>query len=350
MEGADLNVVLLERALRDGPHGFRFFAAVRALERLRPDREPVGGFVDPDDEVARFGVPASLAFPASEIQELELGEDDDDAPARMQVNFMGLTGPSGLLPYAYTQLLIERERERDTAAIAFFDIFHHRIISLFYRAWEKHRFDVRYERSARTAPPPGERWRSDPLTEHLLDLAGVGPELGAGTDRTRRYPLAWYMGLLAPQQRPAVALEQMLCDYFGVPAKVEQFIGGWYTVARHDRCELDDGTPSSRLGLGALVGDEIFDAQSRVRIRLGPLTREQYDAFLPDGSAFAALRRLAKLFSHDQFEFELQLVLKQEEVPGVRLGTPPSEQRLGWTTWAVSRPRREDADETVLVL
>lgn len=348
MEGSDLNAVLLERALREDPHSFEFFAAVRALERLRPDRSAVGEFGDPETEVAHFTVPAALAFPASQIQALDL--EDEDGPAEMDVNFMGLTGPSGVLPYVYTQLLIDRDRERDTAPAAFLDIFHHRIISLFYRAWEKHRFGVRHEKAVRTPSPPGERKRLDPLTEHLLDLSGVGPELGDEADPARRYALSYYMGLLAPQQRSAVALEQLLGDYFGVPAKVEQFAGGWFTVGRQDQCELDDGTISSQLGFGALVGDEIYDPQGRVRIRLGPLTRERYEAFLPTGSAHADVRRLAMLFAHGQFEFELQLVLARDEVPGVRLGEGLGEQRLGWTTWALSRPRREDADETVLIL
>ena len=335
MESPGLNLVLLERALLDDPHAFDFFSAVRALERLHPSRRPVG-LVDsnPEEEVVRFAAHTALGYPASEIQALE---DPDRGPARMVVNFMGLTGPSGVLPYVYTQWLLERRRDGDSAAAAFLDLFHHRIISLFYRAWEKHRFTVRYEKAG-----------EDPLTTHLLDLAGIDPKHpGTGRD-IRPDALAYYAGLLAPQQRSAIALEQLITDYFDVPARVEQFVGGWYPVGRQDQCELETTEPAACLGRGALVGDEIFDPQGRVRVRLGPLSRERYETFLPTGKAHESLRSLVRLFSHDQFEFELQLVLTRADVPGLTLGEPAGAERLGWTTWAVTRPKSADADETVL--
>ncbi len=90
---------------------------------------PVGGFSSPDDEAVRFRVNPRLGFPASEIQQLEL---HDDAPAEMMVNFMGLTGPMGVLPYAYSEFILERLRAKDSSFASFLDIFNHRAISLFY--------------------------------------------------------------------------------------------------------------------------------------------------------------------------------------------------------------------------
>jgi type VI secretion system protein ImpH len=335
MEGPDLNLALLERSILEDPHAFDFFAAVRALERLRPARAPVAGLhSDPEEEVVHFSVPTSLSYPASQIQALELAAD---GPARMTVNFMGLTGPSGVLPYEYTQLLIDRRREGDGSAAAFLDLFHHRIISLFYRAWEKHRFTVRYEKTG-----------EDPLTTHLMDLGGLMPNDPGPGPGVRPDSLAYYAGLMAPQQRSAVALEQLVSDYFDVPVRVEQFVGGWYSVGQQDQCELDTQDDAGRLGMGALVGDEIYDPQGRVRIRLGPLSRTRYESFLPTGKDYEQLRSLARLFSHDQFEFEIQLVLTREEVPAVTLGDPTGAERLGWTTWALTRAKSADADETVL--
>ena len=119
---------LWEELSEDAP-SFDFFQAVRLLERLRPDRAPVGGFGDPGAEVVSFAAHRGLSFPASEIQVLEAGQDG--GPARMTVNFMGLTGPTGVLPYHYTQLLIERGRAGDDGLGDFLDLFHHRIVSLF---------------------------------------------------------------------------------------------------------------------------------------------------------------------------------------------------------------------------
>ena len=330
--------VRVEDLVRSQPAGFSFFQAVRLLRQLRPDRAPVGSFVDPGQEVVRFSVPPSIAFPTSEIASLELGEEDD--PARMQVNFFGLTGPQGLLPHHYTLLIAERDRARDGALGDFFDLFHHRAISLFYRAWEKYRFTVSYERG-----------EEDALTVHLHDLAGIGlPEA------RERLPvpadaLLSYTGLLGPQPRGAQALKQLLVDYFGLPVEVDQFVGRWYPIPRSDQCELgaEDGA-SNRLGLGAVAGDEIWDAQTCVRIRIGPLTRSQYDSLLPGGEGHERVRQLTRFFGHDQFDFELQLVLAGDDVPGLVLGDDDASQPLGWSTWIRTRPLGRDADETVLSL
>jgi type VI secretion system protein ImpH len=338
MEDAAVVQPGLERLLRTNPTAVEFFQAVRLLERLHPERTPVGTSGDPQAEVVHFAVPPSAAFPASEIQGLDW---DDGGPVRMAVNFMGLTGPLGVLPLTYTLRVAERERYHDHAFRDFLDLFHHRLISLFYRAWEKYRFVIAYERD-----------RQDRLTAHLLDLVGLG-----GPALRDRLPLpdealVFYAGLLALRSRPAAALRQLLEDYFDVPVEVEQFVGGWYSLAEETQCHLDeDGMdPSGQLGLGAVVGDALWDQQSKVRLRLGPLTRQQYDSFLPTGGAYRPLRAITRFYAGEQFEFEIQLVLAREDVPWCTLAVDESAPPLGWSTWlGASRPGR-DPDDTVLAL
>lgn len=326
----------IEGLLAREPTSFGFFQTIRLLRRLKPDRAPVGRFVDPADEVVRFSVPASISFPPSEIATLSLPAR---GPARMSVNFMGLTGPLGLLPHHYTLLIADRKRARDNALGEFFDLFHHRMLSLFYRAWEKHQFTVVYEQG-----------EEDPLTVHLRDLTGVGLEHSRGNLPFPSDTLLFYAGLLGPQQRGAQALEQLLSDFLDAPVEVEQFVGRWYPLPRGDQCELgDDESPSNRLGLGAVAGDEIWDSQTCVRVRVGPVSRERYDALLPGGRDHAAVRSLTRFFSHDQFDFELRLVLDREEVPGLVLGDD-EDQPLGWSTWIRTKPFPRDADDTILTL
>jgi type VI secretion system protein ImpH len=326
----------IERLLREDPHSFGFFQAVRLLERLYPDRTHVGGFDDPASEVVRFGVPPYLSFPASEIQELDL---PGDGPARMRVNFFGLTGPQGVLPHAYTLLAQDRLRSRDAALTDFLDLFHHRLLSLFYRAWRKYRFTAAYE--------DGD---DDRLCDHLLDVIGLGLDGVRARLDVADEALVHRAGLLVAQPRGAASAQQLLEDYFQVPVDIEQFVGGWHGLEGRDRCEIGaDGTAANQLS-GAVVGDEVWDAQARVRVRIGPLDREQYDALLPGGAAHRELAALLRFFSHDQFEFEVRLVLIADDVPGVMLGDETAEPRLGWSTWIRSAPRGRDADDTIFTL
>ena len=70
----------MELLLRDTPQEVEFFQAVRLLERVLPGRAPVGRFVSPAREVARFSVHTSFPFPASQIQRIEWPELNASAP------------------------------------------------------------------------------------------------------------------------------------------------------------------------------------------------------------------------------------------------------------------------------
>jgi type VI secretion system protein ImpH len=152
--------------------------------------------------------------------------------------------------------------------------------------------------------------------------------------------------------RSAEGLRQLLMDYFGVPVDIEQFVGAWYPVEADSQCALGEETGcSDQLGFGAVVGDEIWDQQSRVRIRLGPLTLAQYHDFLPGGEACVRLRALTAFYVGGEFDLEAQLVLKREEVPACELASSADEgPQLGWTSWVKSAKFQRDPGETILEL
>ncbi len=324
--------------LEDDACSFEFFQAVALLERLRHDTRAVGGFSSPEDESVRFRVNPHLGFPASEVQELKF---PDDGPAEMMVNFMGLTGPMGILPHPYSELILERLRAKDKSLAAFLDIFNHRAISLFYRAWQRSRFPVNYAAGAR-----------DFFTQYLRDLLGLGTASLRDRQDVEDEALMHYISLIVSQSRSATALEQLLADYFEVPVEVQQFTGAWYSIDSATQCEIDKpGSLSSQVGLGAVVGDAMWDRQSCVRIRVGPLTLDRYTDFLPEGSAHAAMRAITRFFSNDCLDFEVQLVLDRAQVPLIKLDLNDERPaRLGWVSWAKTKPLSHDPDDAILAL
>jgi type VI secretion system protein ImpH len=328
-----------ETELREQPYLFEFFQAVRLLGHLFPHRSPVGGFNAPSMEAVRFGVHSTLAFPPSELHDLEWPQKDQ--AGKMTVNFMGLTGPEGVLPLYYTSLLAERIRAGDDSPADFFDIFNHRMISMFFLAWEKYRFSIAYEREG-----------LDQFSHHLLDLIGLGTP---GLQDRLSLPddsLLYYAGLLAQRPRSAEALQSILGDYFEVPVQVEQFAGGWYPLDRNTQTSLDMGfDESEQLGFGAVVGDEVWDETARVRIGIGPLTLQQYQEFLPQGPAFNSLRALTTFFCDGAIDFEIKLILGRTDVPACELGAEGEDApQLGWHTYLKTRPMQIDASETILQL
>jgi type VI secretion system protein ImpH len=328
----------VEEDLRAEPWNFQFFQAVRLLERLGTGK-PVGQFENPEEEAVRFACNPALVFPPSEIHSLHWTEGQQP---RMSVNFMGLTGQLGVLPIPFTEWVNDRIRAKDHTLREFLDLFHHRLISLFYQAWEKYRFPVAFERD-----------RDDRFTRYLLAFIGLGTE---GLRKGLSVPdeaLAFYTGLLGLQPRSATALRQILHDYFQVPVQVEQFVGTWRPIAESDQSRPGDEREfSEQLSLGALAGDEVWDQQCTARVVLGPLTLKQYLDFLPIGTAYKPLCDLAGFFSRREIDFEVQLVLRRDETPGISLDYEgvADEPLLGWTTWLKNAPMGRDPADTVLQL
>jgi len=324
--------------LRDEPYSFSFFQAVRLLERLNPKRQPVGQSVSPSSEVVRFGVHPSLTFPPSEIRTIRWEEGE---PPRMIVNFMGLTGPSGVLPDYYTELIASRAKEGDRALRDFLDVFNHRLISLFYRAWAKHHFSVAYNKTD-----------IERFSVQLLSLIGMGTPGLLDRQEIEEETFIFYSGLLARHSRSASDLKQMIADYFEVPVEIEEFAGSW--------CKLDESmqtclgeleSDSSVLGMGVVAGDEVWLDDSSVRIKLGPLPKEKYLQFLPGERGHKELTALTRFFRGDELDFEIQLLLKHGDAPGCELGaTGENASRLGWFSWLKSGTVETEAAETILRL
>jgi len=337
----------LEDLLSDRPGSFQFFQMVRLLARMGHGLEPPGLFPKlPSQEVVRFGVNPAYWFPPSQVHSLEwpkaTAENTGWQPPMLRVNFMGLNGPSGVMPLAFSDFILERIRGRDRTMQEFLDLFHHRIISLFYQAWEKYRFWVSYERN-----------RQDRMSGYLLDFIGLGTPGLANRQQVDDTSLVFYAGLLSLQPRSALALEQFLSDYFDVPISVEEFGGSWYPLSEQDICTFaDPPTEAEQLGFGVVVGDAVWDRASRAQIRVGPLQLEQYLDFLPGGNAHQPLEAVTRFFTNGELIFEVQLILDRESVPRCQLGidseSPPM---LGWLTWMnTSQPRTADPGDTVFLL
>lgn len=316
---------------------FDFFQAVRLLMRVLPTREPVGDRARPEEEVARFSSRVSLEFPASAIHEMGCGEEE--APPRMTVAFLGLMGVNGVLPIHYTEWMVLRQAAKDTAMAAFFDIFNHRWISLFYRAWEKYRLGISYERAQL------ERRPAHPLCDFLFAFAGLGTSGLRARQTVKDEAFLFYAGLMAQRPRSASGLKGVLHDYFDLPVEIEQMLGAWYWLDAPDRSYLAAPGVHNQLGVGAVAGDQVWDPQGRFRVRLGPLTYRRFCDFLPGSRAVTELAELVRFMVGTALAFDVQLVLKGVEVPPCRLDEMPP--RLGWETWLADRPPARDAGDAI---
>lgn len=312
---------------------FSFFKAVHLLETLAVSKKPLGQTSEPAREAVHFSVKPSILFPASDITDLK--KNPENEPATMQVAFMGLIGPSGVLPHWYNELALMRNMQKDFALTSFFDLFHHRLLSLFYLAWKKHRFPENYTPGA-----------NDRLSRYLLSLAGLGTH---GLTRRIGLPeesIVFYSGLLARPVASAVSIEATVAYLAGTRVFLDQFIDRLLPLAPEDRTRL--GAANARLGEDAVCGSHVWESQTKFRVNLGPMTFSEFLRFIPSGDMIRPIFSLVRYMVGAEFEFEIRIYLKREEVPPCILGDPfGAGPRLGWTTWLSSPSVSFDYDPSL---
>lgn len=325
--------------LYEEPYGFDFFQAVRLLELAAPDSSPVGEGAEPAREAVRFRSGVGLDFPASDVAEVRRPEAEGEA-ARMTVNFMGLAGASGPLNTPSTELIIERAWHGDEAPRDFLDIFNHRLVSLLYRTRKLHR--VALDNAA-----PGR----DRAASYLYSTAGLGTASLRGRMQVKDRALLFYAGLLGQQPRSMAGLEAILSHYFGVRAVGLPFKGRWQTLEESQWTRIGESGQNMRLGVDAVAGTRVWDEEGAFEIELGPLTREQFEDFLPTGWAFRPLCDLVRFYVGDELDFSFRLRLAASEVPSASLpkrgGEGAGGVRLGWSAWLTPPETEEDSQVVV---
>lgn len=320
-------------ALHASPRTHDFFAVVRQMELLHPQWPRFGKAPRPSQEALRLGQDAELDFAPAAIESFEPGAA---AAPRLGVRFFGLLGPQGPMPLHLTEYTRERLRLRGDPTLArFLDIFHHRLLSLFYRAWAQAQPAVHCDR------PDDDRF-----------AAWLGASFGFDAQAQPRSNIPpearlFQAGLLGTRSRHPEGLTKLLSQYFGVPVRIEQHVAQWLTLAEEDRSQLGFArsrpertrTPAALLGKTATSGRKLRDRQYKFRIALGPLTLAQYRSFLPGSRAWKALREWVHRYTGLDMQWDVQLILARDEVPEPRTGR---RVQLGLTSWLGRTDRTRD--------
>jgi type VI secretion system protein ImpH len=314
------------------PGKFDFFQAVRLLERLASadGRAAVGGDTAPGREAVHFRVLPALRFPAGPVAKAAPAGAEN--PPELMVTFGGLTGPDGVLPQHYTALLIARQRLKDNTLRDWLDLFHHRLLSLMTRAWEKNRWAAVVDRQRAEGHS-----NEDAATQATFAVAGFGT---GGLRERLTLPgdvPVFYAGLLSRQPHTATGLEQILADFFGWSVAVEQYAGQWLYLDADNKAELPrEGRAglNCTLGRDVVIGRRVWDVQGNVRIAVGPVDGAAFRGLLPAGVARGPLCEMIRLYLGLEYDAEVQVVLEPDAVPWTALDYDERDgPRLGWNTW-----------------
>ena len=319
-----------------------FFATMRKLQSVKAAL--VGRDTRPANEPVRLRAEAGLGYPSTELAN---STTDKNGRITLEVSFLGLFGPSGALPQHYTQAIIDRSRHKDHALRDFLDLFNHRWLSLFYRAWEKHDYAAAYQ----TAHSLGQE---DAVTRILWCLIGLGTHGLRGRIRLEDKSLLYYAGLLADVRSRQSTLANILSDWFDIPVQVLQFQGQWIRIPATDQTRMQllrlGDHSNNQLGSDAVVGERVWNVENRFRLRIGPLDRREFARFSPLGDRLAALHALARTYVGPQLEFDVQVAIVRDQVPGTQLGNKAEPSCLGWNSWLGNWPFEDDSQDAVFEL
>ncbi len=326
------DAITLLQKLEEKPYEFDFFSVLRQLECLHSEQPRFGEAARPIDEPIRLDQEPSLAFAPSTLASFQPG--GGGKPHRLSVYFLGLFGPHGPLPLHLTEFARDREHNEDDPTFRrFADIFHHRLLMLFYRAWANANPAVSLDR-----PAPRH------FDTYVGSTFGLGSAALRGRDAMPDDAKFYLSGLMGLKNRPALALLTMLEEFMQLPFRLREFVGAWMKLPPGDWSILGQASGGA-LGRDMVLGSSVWNCQHKFRLICGPIDFANFKRLLPGRESLAKMRDLVRNYLGDEFEWDVNLLLRSKDVPQLQLGVSG---QLGWTSWLGTRQQNSDADDVII--
>ena len=239
------------------------------------------------------------------------------------------------LPAYFAEELLHEDEEAPVRR-DFFDLFHHRLLSLFYRTV------VRYRLSSEHTTRLEDGWSLRSLALSSVDAhAARIPGQLSGAELLALAPV------LVHRTRGASGLEAALRAQLGpflegAPVSVRENFGRWTEVDESSWTRL--GRRCSTLGRDLLVGHRLFDRSGCFAVAVGPTSWSVYERLRAGVDLHRRTAELIAWIVRDPLDWVLLVTLLPNETPGLQLSAR-GVSRLGRSTWLRSR-----SQETVLMV
>jgi type VI secretion system protein ImpH len=332
-DGSQTSVVEYLGNVSEKPYRYGFYQTVRKINCFYADKPITGRANSPSDDPIRYAQEPYTSFAPATLSGLEI--DSSSQYPRLTQRFIGMFGPNGPLPLHLTEYARDRSRHhRDKTITRFMDMFHHRIVSLYYGAWAQAQPVVQFDRH-----------EQDRFAMYVGSLFGLGLPSSRNADAMHHFSKLGFAGHLSSLPRHIDGLVSMLQGYFGVKSNITEFIAHWMRIPATDRLKLGESSLNGCLGMNTVIGERVWQRQDKFRISLGPLDLEQYETFLPTGKSFKALVALVRSYVGIEYLWEVNLILSKEEKPVSCLGKSGT---LGWTSWLQTERQVDHVDDLLL--
>lgn len=320
-------------AIQQTPHRYDFHTVLRCVESAYIHLPRLGESLSLAQDSIRLSQPPFLQFSGHAIDRF----DASSSPAQLSSYLFGLFGPQGPLPIHITEYLHQcLTQKKEAAPTAFLNIFHHRLLSLYYRAW------------ADTEPVVAlDRPQKQRINHIVGSLSGYHPQGSENSHAEAFHDLAqcYYAGHLSQRHLTAEGLRSVLSHYFECRFDIDTFVPRWVDLPEQEGFYLNSPSVSSRqnppvLGRSIQLGKRVRSAQQQLTLIAYPPNWSRFHDFLPGNGGFEQIKRIVQRYLGHSVDWRLQLRIERQHCQQWYLGQMGANQtmQLGRNQWLLSAP------------
>ena len=288
-----------------------FFRFCELLELAAPHLPALGSTDSLGRDPVRFRSRQGLGFPNREIDTVEHDDDDPTAPPAVRTTFFGLYGVDARMPSYFIDEIAQNQEGAEPLA-AFLDLFHHRIITQFYRVWRKYRYPAGFRSNGQ-----------DEISRYLLSFAGLGIAAATPVQQqvgTRK--LLSMLGLAGQKTRTAEGLAGVLQHVVpDTQIAVQEFYPVWIALTDFERMPL---------GQNCVLGRGFYDRTNAILLVLRPQSRESLLGLMPGQAQHKEVMALLQFYLGYAAQVRLHMEAWPEWMPEPILNS--TAVRLGYSS------------------
>lgn len=301
-------------------HNYAFYRLIEHLYQLHNESvDDMGATYVASAQRVILESDARLGFPAADVVEA-YEAPDSDGMYRIKTSFFSLQGADSPLPGFFLDQLAYDYVHNIGIRPAFLDFFNNRLLTLLTHAWRKYRYYKRFQHEAR-----------DRFSKYIFSLIG----LNDGHLR-KEHAIPWsrllsFTGIIASRSRSPSVVAGIIAHCFDLECvSIREFEQRYVDVSNEQKNAL--GKKNAILSDNFILGARISTRASKFTIIISELDEKKFRDFLPNGSNFEPLKQLIHFLLRDTMAYDLELGLKQEEIPPFQL-SKNSGTYIGWTSF-----------------
>ena len=271
-----------------------------------------------EESIFRFFSNPKINFPAGDIEQVAIQDEEGKRIFQIITNFLGLQGASGPLPGSILDEIAESSYDNESIQAQYLDFFNHHLLAIFHQIWRKYKYYIRFKPDF-----------SDNYSRNILNILGLSKDF-IGFSHLNWNKIFYYIGIIQSGIRTPQILADIIRHYFDLDdVFIEEHVRQLVEVENEQKNKL--GMQNMMLGNNFISGDKVESFSNKFRVNIDNLTISEFYQFLPNTEKYKHLQELIRFLLKDPLHYDISLGLHPDTQSTFILGKDNSSW-LGWTT------------------